>query len=230
MKRKRDESWFQTESKRAIWAAGMLVLAVVFQGCASNPPGRTTKMSLQLGQVSNKANVKVRVSLSNRAVYVYEGSEPKWVAAVAIGTPSNPTPVGNFKAFNKLPRKRSNTYGFWVKGSEIRPGKRSGLPRGYRYVGYPMPNWVEFKSGYGFHAGAVWPQPRSKGCLRIHRSVAGEFFHLVNPGTPIHIAHRLPEDATIGKNVPRPKDYDHPDSPPSVLITDAPFTSQNVYF
>ncbi|MDF1754684.1 MAG: L,D-transpeptidase [Verrucomicrobiales bacterium] len=187
-------------------------------------------MALRLGSVSNKANVKVRVSLNNRAVYLYEGDEPKWAAAVAIGTPSNPTPTGNFKAFNKLPRKRSNTYGFWVKGDEIRPGKRSGMPSGYRYVGYPMPNWVEFKSGYGFHAGAVWPQPRSHGCLRIHRSVAGEFFNLVNSGTPIHIAHSLPEDATIGKNIPRPTDYNHPDSPPALLITDAPFDGQNVYF
>ena len=58
-------------------------------------------MSLRLGQVSNKSNVKVRVSLSNRAVYLCEGDEIKWAAAVAIGTPSNPTPQGNFRAFNK---------------------------------------------------------------------------------------------------------------------------------
>ena len=100
-----------------------MVVVAFLTGCISNPPVRETKMALHMGQVSNKANVKVRVSLANRAVYVYEGSEPKWAAAVAIGTPSNPTPTGNFRAFNKLPRKRSNTYGFWVKGSEIRPGR-----------------------------------------------------------------------------------------------------------
>ena len=48
------------------------------------------------------------------------------------------------------------------------------------------------------------------------------FFNLVKEGTPIHIAQSQPEDATIGKNVPRPTDYNLPDSPRSVLITDAP--------
>ncbi|MDF1814251.1 MAG: L,D-transpeptidase [Verrucomicrobiales bacterium] len=213
-----------------VHAVAAVLFALLLTGCVSNESSQPASMALRFGQVNNRANVKVKVSLANRAVYIYEGSEPKWAAAVAIGTPSNPTPTGNFKAFNKLPRKRSNTYGFWVNGSDIRPGKRSGMPRGYRYVGYPMPNWVEFKSGYGFHAGAVWPQPRSHGCLRIHKSVAGEFFHLVNSGTPIQISHSLPEDATIGKKIPRPMDYNHPDSPPSVLVTDAPFDSPNVYF
>ncbi len=187
-------------------------------------------MSLKLGQVANRSAVHVRVSLANRAVYLYEGKEAKWAAAVAIGTASDPTPLGDFKAFNKLPRKRSNTYGFHVRGAEIRPGKRVNTPSGWRYVGYPMPNWVEFKSGYGFHSGAVWPTPRTHGCLRLHKSISGEFFHLVNAGTPIHIARSLPEDATIGRNIPRPMDYNYPDSPPSVLITDAPFDSPNVYF
>ena len=226
MKRKLNAKIGKIRLSGALLAAGFVLFSF---GCTSKPKGPTS-MALRLGTVTNKAKVKVRVSLQNRAVYLYEGDTPKFAAAVAIGTPSNPTPTGNFKAFNKLPRKRSNTYGFFVKGSEIRPGKRSNMPPGYRYVGYPMPNWVEFKSGYGFHAGAVWPQPRTHGCLRLHKSIAGDFFHLVNPGTPIYIARSLPEDATIGKRIPRPTDYDHPDSPRSVLITNAPFDSPNVYF
>ncbi len=187
-------------------------------------------MAVRYGQVTNTANVKVRVSLANRAVYVYEGNEPRWVAAVAIGKPGKETPLGNYKVFSKLPRKRSNTYGFHVNGSDIRPGKRVDLPRGQRYVGYPMPWWVEFKSGYGFHAGAVWPTPRTAGCLRIHRTVAEEFFNLVRKGTPINIQPSLPEDQTLGKNIPRPTDYALPDHPRSVLITDAPFDDLNVLF
>jgi len=187
-------------------------------------------MAVRYGTITNPADLNVKVSLSNRAVYVFEKNEPRFVAAVSIGTPSDPTPTGSFKAFNKIPNKRSNTYGFYVKGEEIIPGKSSGKPSGYRYVGYPMPWWVEFKSGYGFHAGAVWPTPRTHGCLRLHRTIAKDFFAMVNEGTPIHIAQSLPEDATVGQNVPRPTDFDHPDSPRSVLITNAPFESTDVLF
>lgn len=216
--------------KTITMAVTLAFFGSVLTGCLSTQAKGPVEMALRMGPVSDKGKVKVRVSLANRAVYLYEGDAVKWAAAVAIGTPSSPTPKGDFKAFNKLPRKRSYTYGFWVKGDEIRPGKRTSMPPGYRYVGYPMPHWVEFKPGYGFHAGAVWPTPRTKGCLRLHKSISGEFFDLVKPGTPIHIAESLPEDATIGKEIPRPTDYDLPDSPRSVLITDAPFDSPNVYF
>tara|TARA_B100000927_G_scaffold291119_1_gene292007 strand:+ start:4766 stop:5440 length:675 start_codon:yes stop_codon:yes gene_type:complete len=215
---------------QAFPALGIATAIIFAAGCVSRPGGHLDGMAIRYGKVSNPSDIEVRVSLNNRAVYVYENEEPRFVAAVAIGTKANPTPTGNFRAFNKLPRKRSNTYGFWVKGEEIIPGRRTSMPYGYRYVGYPMPYWVEFKSGYGFHAGAVWPQPRTKGCLRLHRSIASDFFHLVKPGTPIHIANSLPEDSVLGKKVPRPIDYDLPDSPRSVLITDAPFDSVNVLF
>ncbi len=174
----------------------------------------------------------VRVSLNNRAVYVYdEKGEPVFVEAVAIGTPSDPTPKGDFKAFNKIAQKRSGSYGFFVKGNEIKPGKRTNMPSGYRYVGYPMPYWVEFQSGYGFHAGAVWPTPRSHGCLRIHKTKAAEFFALVDEETPIHIADALPEDKMhYGKKIWRPTDYALPNSPGPVLISNAPFVSHNVVF
>ena len=208
-------------------AVGLTFLLV---SCATKPASQPASMAVRYGSVGNLADVSVKVSLSNRAVYVFEKGEPRFVAAVSIGTPSDPTPTGSFKAFNKIPNKRSNTYGFYVRGDEIIPGKSSGTPSGYRYVCYPMPWWVEFKSGYGFHAGAVWPSPRTHGCLRLHRTIAKDFSHMVNHGTPIQIAQSLPEDATIGTNVPRPTDFDQPDSPRSVLITNAPFESTNVLF
>lgn len=201
----------------------MLALALLQSSCKTVEPAKPTSMALRYGAVSNPDNLKVKISLNNRALYVYEGEEIRWVAAVAIGKADKPTPTGNFKAFNKIARKRSGTYGFHVKGDEIIPGTSAQTPPGYRYVGYPMPWWIEFAAGgYGIHAGAVWPTPRTHGCLRLHRTIAKEFFMMIKEGTPIQVAHSLPEDATIGKNVPRPTDYDQPDSPRSVLITDAP--------
>ncbi|MAS96231.1 MAG: L,D-transpeptidase [Verrucomicrobiales bacterium] len=197
-------------------------------GCATKPSQEVpASMAVRFGSVQDVSKVEVKVSLGNRAVYVLEGGEPKFVAAVAIGTPSDPTPTGTFKVQHKEIKKRSSSYGFFVKGDEVIPGERRKMPSGYRYVGYPLPYWVYFSHGCGFHAGAVWPQPRTHGCLRLHKSVAAEFYNLVKVGTPVTIANSLPEDATIGQNVPRPTDYDHPDSSPAVRASDAVFENMN---
>ncbi|MFK5920853.1 MAG: L,D-transpeptidase [Verrucomicrobiota bacterium] len=171
----------------------------------------------------NQKNVRVKVSLQNRMVYVMEGNRMLLATPTAIGKPGHETPLGNFNAFNRIEKKRSNTYGYFVKGNQIVPGKSSNTPRGHRYVGFPMPYWVEFKSGYGFHAGSVWPVPRSHGCLRLHPNVAPKFFALVPAGTPINIAQTQPEDQTLGRNVRRPTDYADPDPPKPVMISAGAF-------
>ena len=110
-----------------------------------------------------------------------------------------------------------------MTSSEIVPGRRDMTPNGSKYVGYPMPYWVEFKSGYGFHSGYVHPVPKTHGCLRINQNVAPKFFALVRSGTPIEISDSFPEDLTIGKNIRRPQDYKDPDPPRSYLISDKYF-------
>jgi hypothetical protein len=42
-------------------------------------------------------------------------------------------------------------------------------------------------------------------------------------GTPVHIAETQPEDATIGKDQPRPQDYNDPDPADSFTISSAVF-------
>jgi hypothetical protein len=197
-----------------------LALGVLGVSCATKDLGEYDAPAYR---PANQKNVKVKVSLQNRMVYVMEGNRALLVTPTAIGKPGNETPTGNFQAFNRIEKKRSNTYGYFVKGNQIIPGKSSNTPSGYRYVGFPMPYWVEFKSAYGFHAGSVWPVPRSHGCLRLHPNVAPKFFALVPAGTPIHIAHTQPEDQTLGKNVRRPTDYADPDPPAAVMISSAAF-------
>lgn len=176
-------------------------------------------------QASDLNGVAIKVSLENMMAYVMEGNKALLVTPVTIGTPEDPTPKGTFKVFQKIEKKRSYTYGFHVSDTVIRPGESRNLPRGQRYVGYPMPYWVEFHPGYGFHSGGVWPMPRSHGCLRVHKTVAPKLFELTKVGTPVYIADRQPEDQTIGKGVVRPSDYADPDPPASFLITDKVFTS-----
>jgi len=45
----------------------------------------------------------------------------------------------------------------------------------------------------------------------------------VKMGTPVNIAETQPEDETIGKNQPRPQDYNDPDPPASFTISSAAF-------
>jgi len=174
---------------------------------------------------TNPNNVQVLVSLNAKMVYVMEDGRPLMVTPASIGTPDHPTPTGHFAVDSKDPTKRSSEYGFWVNGSDIRSGAAGSPPGpGFSYVGYPMAHWVGFAPGFGFHEGYVWPVPRSHGCLRLHRNAAGKFYQLVKIGTPVIIAQSLPEDATIGRNVAHPTDYQDPDPPAATMISPDYFT------
>ncbi|HEY5770160.1 MAG TPA: L,D-transpeptidase [Terrimicrobium sp.] len=211
-----------------------LLFAVVFASGCQTLPERTERTIYDpvAYKPKNPANVVIKVSLQGRMVYVMEGSKPLLVTATAIGLPSKPTPKGRFRVTNKIANKRSGTYGFWVKGDVIVAGKSSKAPgAGYRYVGFPMQYWVEWMPAYGFHLGSVWPVPRTHGCLRLHQNAAREFFQLARIGTPVYIAERQSEDATLGQNAPRPQDYNDPDPPKSILISARAFAddpSQNL--
>ena len=162
------------------------------------------------------SKVVVKVSLSKQMVYVMEGNRPLLVTACCVGLPAHPTPKGNFSVTRKERNKRSGAYGFAIVRDAIIPCE-AGSAKG-RYVGYPMPYWVEFSPGYGFHQGWVWPVPKSHGCIRLHANDAGDFWDLTRVGTPIKIAQTQPEDATLGAKTPRPQDYNDPDLP-SALMT-----------
>jgi lipoprotein-anchoring transpeptidase ErfK/SrfK len=200
-----------------------VILAVLaLAGCQSLPVRQTYD---PVGyKPKNPSNVRVKVSLQNRMVYVMEGNKPLLVTATAIGTPAKPTPRGNFSVIEKIENKRSGSYGFWVKGDSIIAATSSQCPgSGYRYIGFPMQYWVGFSPGYGFHVGSVWPTPRTHGCLRIHENAARELFEIVRIGTPVNIAQTQPEDATLGKNPQRPQDYNDPDPAKSFSISPAVF-------
>lgn len=204
----------------ALVSAGFAFLT----GCANGPiASRVIPYNVTAYKPKNPDNVRVKVSLQNRAVYVMEGDTPLLVTATAIGLPEKPTPKGSFRVYSKIEKKRSGSYGFSVSGDSIRPSKASDATG--RYVGFPMAYWVEFAPGYGFHEGAVWPIPRSHGCLRLHKTAAPKFWALTKIGTPVNIAETQPEDQTIGKNLRRPMDYKDPDPANSILISDRIFTA-----
>jgi hypothetical protein len=59
--------------------------------------------------------------------------------------------------------------------------------------------------------------------LHLHANAASTFFALVQIGTPVIVARSLPEDRTLGWNLPRPQDYRDKDRPLPVITTDRVF-------
>lgn len=154
---------------------------------------------------SNPSAVKVKVSTSKQRVYVMEGSTPLLVMPVSVGTPSSPTPKGNFTIYNKVAQKRANSHGYAYSGNSVRKTMLSSKPGGWSFKGTPMPYWCEFKPNYGFHTGWVKHTPCTHGCIRMHENLAPKFYNLVKVGTPVSIATSQPEDSTLG-NIPLPPD------------------------
>jgi hypothetical protein len=193
----------------------------LFGGCAA-PRAKDVHYSVTALRPNSPESVSVKVSLSQQAVYVLEGDRLLMAAATCVGVPEKPTPRGTFKITEKIERKRSNSYGYFVRGNEIEPGEARNAKPG-RFVGYPMAYWCEFAPAYGFHTGYVHPVPRTHGCLRLHKSVAPKFFALVREGTPVSIADTQPEDAKYADQVKRPTDYKDPDPAPELMISDRAF-------
>jgi lipoprotein-anchoring transpeptidase ErfK/SrfK len=174
---------------------------------------------------NNPSAVRVKVSLKNQAAYVMENGKPLLVMPVSIGTASSPTPRGNFTIYSKEAKRRANTHG-WAYNSngQAKQVKLGGQPRGWNFTGTPMPYWSEFKSAYGFHTGWQKPYPCTHGCIRMHENVAPKFYRIISEGTPVNISYTQPEDATIGRDVPRAPDAGPlPDYPASMYIGDGYF-------
>jgi len=212
---------------------GLFLLGCSFalSGCAShgNIASRGSSGRVAWGSVPEGAipsNRVVKVSLQNQAIYVLDGGQVVWATSTNVGKTGHETPTGSFRVNQKLERKRSGSYGFWVNGDRVVPTEsgRGGSPgSGWHYVGYPMPYWVEFLPGYGFHEGFVWLQPHTHGCLRLHGAAAGQFYRLVEAGTLVHISRSQPEDETVGRSIPRFDDSREPDPANGFLISDEAF-------
>jgi hypothetical protein len=204
--------------KRFTFLALGALASLFVTGCATTSMG---PYHVTAYKPHNPADVHVYVSKSKQQLYVMEGSRCLMAAACNVGLPDKPTPSGHFNIEEKIPNKRSGSYGFQVSGGVVSACDASQCHGSY--VGYPMPFWCGFEPGYGFHQGYVWPVPRTHGCIRLDKQVAPRFYELVHPGTPVDIASTQPLDATVGAHVARPSDYRDPDPSPSYEIGSGPF-------
>ncbi len=187
--------------KRVVLNSLLAVLALaVFTGCETTSPGGRNSFTFDppVRQPRNPANVQVKLSTGAQRLYVVEGNDVLLATPVSVGTPSTPTPHGNYKIYLKTANRRRIS----------NPG-----------AGYPMTYWMEFKSAYGMHWGFVKPYPSTMGCVRMPLKAAQKTFNLVRSGTPINISTSQPWDATVGKSLPRLDDSSLPNPPMSYLLS-----------
>jgi hypothetical protein len=214
--------------KFAFLTFASIISCLVFSSCSSSitPQERYEKYDRPATHPINRSKVKVKVSINNQMAYVMEGSKALLIMPVTVGLSSKPTPRGNFRIFNKSHYHRANTHGFAISPSgRIIPCYLRNKPAGWKFKGTPMPYWCEFKGAYGFHTGWMKPFPASHGCLRMHKNISPKFFKLVSIGTPVNISYSQAEDATIGRNIPRPPDSTpFPSNPRAMMLTNKFFT------
>jgi len=176
-----------------------LLAAGVLTGCQTTMSGNSSfAYDPPVKQPRNPSNVQVKLSTGAQRLYVVEGNDVLLATPVCVGTPSTPTPHGNYTIYSKTANRRRVS----------NPG-----------AGYPMTYWMEFKSAYGLHWGFVKPHPATHGCVRMPLRAAQKTFSLVRTGTPINISTSQPWDSTVGRSLPRLDDSHLPDPPMSYMLS-----------
>ncbi len=195
-------------------SAGLSLLG----GCANGPIHKMfIPYSVTAYKPHNPDHVRVKVSTSTQHIYVMEGDRCLMAVQGCVGAHGS-TPMGNHTVEAKIKNKRSGSFGFTRdgRGADIHMGQSVA-------VGYPMAYWVEFEPAYGFHQGFVWSEPRTHGCIRMHKEAAARLYALVKIGTPVNIATTQPEDATFGRSVRSLDQRNDSDPPSSVLMSQSYF-------
>jgi hypothetical protein len=116
---------------------------------------------------------------------------------VSPGLPEHATPIGRFRVTEKLPLKRSNLYGQYVKQDTrevvvARAWEHEGpRPEGTVYQGIAMPCWLRLTSdGVGMHVGGFnRGLPSSHGCIRCPEEGQTFFYERAKVGTPVTVHH-----------------------------------------
>ncbi len=125
--------------------------------------------------------VKLRLSLSDRKVYVHKGDTVEASFPVAIGKPGWETPTGEFAVASLIDGPG------WTSpftGEVLPPGPDS--PLGDRWIGF----WTDGTNVIGFHGTPTREsvgQAASHGCVRMYNEDIRKMFDMVALGTPVTV-------------------------------------------
>jgi len=125
---------------------------------------------------------EIRINIPEFMLRLYDGSQLYREYSIALGTPYEPTPTGNYKVFYK------EKYPIWTPGSNF--NDRTPVPPG---PDNPLGiRWIEFAPAYGIHGtNKDWDidYPVSGGCIRMHNNDVQELYDIVGIGTPVLITY-----------------------------------------
>ncbi|WP_186429393.1 L,D-transpeptidase [Clostridium sp. BSD9I1] len=113
-----------------------------------------------------QGNYRIVINTKNLTLTLYSGNNVVKTYPVAVGKPSTPTPLGNFKIVNKA----------------VNPGG----PFGVRWMGLSIPH-------YGIHGTnnpASIGTRVSNGCIRMYNKDVLELANTVPIGTPVQIINQ----------------------------------------
>ncbi|MBW4463532.1 MAG: L,D-transpeptidase [Nodosilinea sp. WJT8-NPBG4] len=123
--------------------------------------------------------VHLRLSLSDRRVYVHRGNVVEASFPVAIGKPGWETPTGEFEVFSQI------TQPAWTNpftNEVVPPGSEN--PLGDRWIGF----WSDGNNVIGFHGTPNRDsvgRAASHGCVRMYNEDIRQLFDMVDLGTPV---------------------------------------------
>lgn len=140
--------------------------------------------------------VRMDISLASQTAQLLDENSCVLVEMdVSPGLPGHETPAGDFVVKEKLPLKRSDLYGQYVRpdtGEVVvaRTWEHSGpKPAGTKYLGIAMPFWLRLTDdGVGVHVGGFERgRCTSHGCIRCPEAPQQKCWELCRPGVRVHI-------------------------------------------
>ncbi len=139
---------------------------------------------------TGKASIVIR--LHRQEATLLRGGNVVTTTRVSTGREGYGTPIGTFRVQRKDEDHRSSLYGDYVNrdGDVVRPNvdvRKTPRPPGTHLLGAPMPFFLQFKPGYGLHAGHLPGYPASHGCVRLSYWKARQFYQAARVGTKVTI-------------------------------------------
>jgi lipoprotein-anchoring transpeptidase ErfK/SrfK len=141
----------------------------------------------------NEPITRVRISIGQQRVYVYQGDNIAAESPVTTGKPGHLTPTGHFSVILKDIDHESNLYGLIVdkNGTVVTGDAKAGdpLPPGDVYDSADMPYYMRLtEDGVGMHGGYIpGTGPASHGCIRLPHAFAELLYSNISLGTPVDI-------------------------------------------
>ncbi|MBN2247765.1 MAG: L,D-transpeptidase/peptidoglycan binding protein [Coriobacteriia bacterium] len=126
----------------------------------------------------------ILVDISERRLYLYERGSVSKTYGVAVGTPSHPTPRGEFEiTLKRYMPTWSNPGSAWAAGMPQTIGPGPSNPLGTRALNIDSPGIRIHGTSADYSIGTA----ASHGCMRMHRWDIEDLYERVGVGTPVFI-------------------------------------------